>query len=81
MWMSNILIVVDRRNADPNSLNDIAAAVREAGATVVAVDEPRHVIEAAIPTRELPTVSAMDGVAYVRCVFNYFCDPVAQPAA
>jgi len=80
MWMSNCLIVVDRNNADRNSLTDIAAALCDIGA-VVNVDEPEHVIEAAVPSHELPTVKAIDGVSYVRCVFNYFCGKPPRHAA
>lgn len=71
MWMSNILIIVDRNNADQNSLLDIAAAVTHIG-SVAALDEQSHWIEANVPSHDLPTVTAIDGVAYVRCVFNYF---------
>ena len=72
MWMSNIFILIDRNNADKNSIAEIAAALAEIGGEVISVDEQRHVIEAAVPAHELATVKAMDGVCYVRCVFNYF---------
>ena len=72
MWMSNCLIMIDQVNVDRNSLHDIAAAVREMGA-VVNVDETQHVIEAAVPAHEVPTLKAIPGVTYVRSVFNYFC--------
>jgi len=69
--MSNCLIVVDSNNADRNSLGDIAAAVADLGG-VVAADQQGHCIEAAIPSHELPVVKAMDGVSYIRCIFQYF---------
>ena len=72
MWMSNCLIVINKNNVDANSLDDIAAAVREIGA-VVTVNEGQHVIEAALPAHEVPVLHHIPGVAYVRCVFNYFC--------
>jgi hypothetical protein len=72
MWMSECIIVVDRNNVDSNGIADIASAVRELGA-VVQVDELRFVIEATVPAHEIPTVSAMTGVTYVRSVFSYFC--------
>ena len=81
MWMSNVLIVVDGRNADHNSVREIAAAVAEAGATIVGVDEQSCVIEAALPAHELPTITAMEGVSYVRCVFNYHCNERVREAA
>jgi hypothetical protein len=74
MWMSNVLIVVDRNNPDHNSITDLAAAVKEAGASIIEVDEHNLVIEADMPTHEVVTVAAMDGVAYVRSVFSYFKD-------
>jgi len=80
MWMSDCIIVVNRNNVDRNGIEDIAAAVRELGA-VAQVDEQRFVIEATIPADEIPTVSAMEGVTYVRCVFSYFSEkPPVQTA-
>ena len=81
MWMSNILIVVDRNNPDRNSITDLAAAVKETGAEVIDVDEHNLVIEADIATHEVVTVAAMDGVAYVRSVFSYFKDQTPKEAA
>jgi hypothetical protein len=81
MWMSNVLIVIDRNNPDHNSITDLAAAVKEAGAEIVNVDEHNLVIEADMPTHEVVVVAAMDGVAYVRNVFSYFKDLTPQEAA
>jgi hypothetical protein len=78
MWMSNILIMVNRNNVDHNGLADVAAAVADTGARVFEVDEGAFAIEANVATRELPTITAMEGVAYVRSVFNYFCDASAD---
>jgi hypothetical protein len=80
MWISNVLIVVDRNNPDRNSINDLASAVTEAGATVLAIDDENHVIEADMPTHEVVTVAAMDGVAYVRNVVSYFKDQPTEAA-
>lgn len=80
MWMSNVLIVVDPRNADHNSLADLIAAAIEAGAEIFAVDEQNYVIEAAVPSEQVMVIAAMDGVAYVRSVFAYLSDRVAQAA-
>jgi hypothetical protein len=74
MWISNVLIVVNRNNADRNGLLDIAAAVADTGTSVVHVDEETFVIEAAAPSSVVPTIQAMEGVSYVRCVFSYLCD-------
>jgi hypothetical protein len=81
MWISNVLIVVNRNNADRNGLLDIAAAVMDTGTSVVHVDEDRFVIEAAAPSEVVPTIQAMEGVSYVRCVFSYLCDPDRAKAA
>ena len=74
MWMSDILILVNKRNVDHNSLLDIAAAVTETGATVISVDSELFAIEAAVPSDAVATISAMEGVSYVRCVFSYLCN-------
>ena len=71
MWMSNVYIVVNQNNSDRNSLCDLCDAVTHTGATVVAVDEHNHVIEAATPSQEVPIIAAMEGVSYVRCSFSY----------
>lgn len=81
MWMSNCLIVMDRSHEDWSSLSDIAAAVNDMGAAVVNVDEQQNVIEAAVPAHELATLRAIPGVAYIRCVFNYFCGKPPRRAA
>ena len=44
MWMSEVIIVVDPRNADRNSLNEIAAALVDAGGCVLEIDEGRGVL-------------------------------------
>jgi hypothetical protein len=80
MWISNVLIVVDRNNPDHNSIADLASAVKEAGANVIAIDDENHVIEADMPTHEVVTVAAMDGVAYVRNVLSYFRDDTQEAA-
>jgi hypothetical protein len=71
MWMSNVLIVVDRNNPDGNGVADIASALVESGAVVLGVDEQRWLIEATLPAHEVPVVTAMEGVSYVRSVFTY----------
>jgi hypothetical protein len=75
MWMSNILILVDRNNVDHNQLRDLADAVTDAGATVLEVNDERHLIEATSPSHLVPIISAMEGVSYVRTVFNYHLAP------
>ena len=80
MWMSNCLVVVNRQNCDSNSLSEIAAAIREFG-SVVAINEDEHVIEVSMPSHEMATVSAIEGVSYVRCVFSYHCKGAPAKAA
>jgi hypothetical protein len=77
--MSNLYVVIDRENVDRNTLHDIAAAIAHGGATIFNIDEETYVIEAAMPSSELPTVRAMEGVCYVRSAFNYF-RTIAAPA-
>jgi hypothetical protein len=73
MWMSNILITVDRLSARQSGLIDISAAIASMEeSAVLNVDEQHHVIEASVPAHELPKVKEIAGVCYVRCVFNYF---------
>jgi len=48
------------------------AALGEIDGQLIGIDEQNHVIEAAVPAHELATVKAIDGVCYVRSVFNYF---------
>ncbi len=66
------MIVINPRNVDCNSLAELTSAINDLGATSVEVDAHRHVIEATLPACEVPTVSAMEGVAYVRNFFTYF---------
>jgi hypothetical protein len=81
MWMSNIYVLVNRNNSDHNTLRDLCAAVRETGATVVGVDEQNHMIEAATPAQEVSIIAAMEGVSYVRCIFNYITNQTPRQAA
>ncbi len=82
MWISNVLIVVNRNNADRNGLLDIAAAVSDTGTSVIHVDEDHFVIEAAAPSAVVPIIMAMEGVTYVRSVFSYLTDdPTPAKAA
>ena len=81
MWMSNIYIMVSQNNFDRNTLGDLCTAVAETGATIVAIDEQNLMIEAATPAHEVPTIAAMEGVKYVRCIFTYLADPSRQPVA
>lgn len=81
MWMSNILILVDHKNADRNTLADITAALTDIGATICSVDESNLVIESAVPAHALSLVAAIDGVAYVRHLFNYVCGSPLPVAA
>jgi hypothetical protein len=80
MWVSNVLIIVNRDNADRNDLHDIAAAVADTGTQVVNVDDDHFAIEANAPTAAIPTIQAMEGVSYVRCVFTYLSTLTASIA-
>jgi hypothetical protein len=80
MWMTDVLVMVNRNNVDANGLRDIAAAVTDAGASNVEIDEENHVIAATLPSNAVLTVCAMEGVTYCRQVFSYYAgrqDPAA----
>jgi hypothetical protein len=74
MWMCETCIVIDRRNADGNSLSDLVAALKHAGASIEEIDEERHVIYALVSASDLATIRLMDGVSYVRVVHHYHAD-------
>ena len=78
--MSNIMIVIDQNNADCNCIADLAAAVAETGAAIINIDPACCMIEAAVPSHEVPTIAAMAGVSYVRNVFTYLCDATTRAA-
>lgn len=78
--MSECIIVVDRNNPDSNNISDLVAAVGDLG-NILQVNENEYVIEAAVPAHEIPTVKAMAGVSYVRCVFNYYCGQAPRKSA
>lgn len=71
MWMSDVYILLDLGNADHNTMGDLVAAIGLAGAEVLELDQGKAVVECAVPTREIPTIRAMEGVTYVRTVFTY----------
>jgi hypothetical protein len=71
MWMSNIYIMINQHNFDRNDLGELCAAVMDTGATIVSVDEQSLLIEATTPSQIVPTIAAMEGVCYVRCIFSY----------
>jgi hypothetical protein len=72
MHISNILVMVDPKHADGNSLQDIVGALTDIGAVIIEVDRDHHIIEASVALREVPTIEAIGGVSYVRPVFTYF---------
>lgn len=80
MLMSNALVVIDTKHPDKNTLREIVEAVKDAGGTVLEIEPDSHVIEVLIPTKEIPIVAAMGGVAYVRQVFTYDRDQASSAA-
>ena len=73
MWMSDVQIIVDRNNVDANGLRDIAAAITDAGAVSMEIDEDNHVLTVTVPANAIATIKAMEGVRYVRPVLTYYC--------
>jgi hypothetical protein len=70
-----MLIVIDPKHPDRNSLNELVSALEYMNATVVEVDTARHVIEAVVPATQVETLHHLGGVSYVRPVFSYHCPP------
>lgn len=69
--MCEVCVVINPRNADGNSLNDIVSALNEIGASIEHVDTDRHVIEVLVPSSEVSTLQMIDGVSYVRTHCQY----------
>lgn len=77
MMMCDMLIVIDPRHPDRNSLDELAAALKCMDATIVEIDATRHVIEAVVPGTHVETLHHFGGVSYIRPVFSYDCRPAA----
>lgn len=71
MLMADVMVVVDPRNVDGNTLDDVAQGLGDLGAVIHVVDLQSHTIETTLPSQEIPVVIAMCGVAYVRVIFQY----------
>jgi hypothetical protein len=80
MRFSTILVIVDSKHADGNSLQDIIGALTDIGADIIDVNRDLLIIEASIALREVPTVQAIGGVAYVRPVFTYSAAVEMRPS-
>jgi hypothetical protein len=72
MWFSEVLLVVNPRNADQNTATDIAAALLSVGATDIEVDDSCSTVSATLPTADLSLLQHIAGVSYVRPVHNYY---------
>jgi hypothetical protein len=72
IWMlrSRIIIISDSKNADGNTAADLAEALKDCSACQIEV-LPEGVIEATIPTAEIPDIICMAGVCYVRNEMTY----------
>ena len=75
MMMSDMLIVIDPRHPDRNSLDELVSALECMEATVVEIDTARQVIEAVVPATQVETLHHLGGVSYIRPVFCYHCPP------
>src|SRR3954469_22537071 len=56
MMMCDLLLVIDPKHPDRNSLAELAAALESMGAPLVDIDAARHVIEAVVPAAHLATL-------------------------
>lgn len=70
MQKSHVTIIATCQNADHNTPKDIVEAVKECNASDLTLSE-NGVIEATIPTSNIPVVQNMDGVCYVRSDMTY----------
>jgi hypothetical protein len=77
--LCDVLILIDPKHPDGNTLDEIVSALRSMSATIIEVNADRHVIEAVVPADEVPTLQHLGGVCYVRPIFHY-C-PSESPAA
>jgi hypothetical protein len=72
MWMSEILIVVNSKNADKNALHEIAGAVGYLGGSDVAIDDANTTLTATVPCSQVSTVHHIEGVTYIRPTMTWF---------
>ena len=75
MMMCDLLIVIDPKHPDRNSLAELASALESMDATIVELDPSRLVIEAVVPAPQVATLEHLGGVSYVRPVFSYHRPP------
>jgi hypothetical protein len=75
MMMCDMLIVIDPKHPDRNSLDELVSALQHMGVTIVEIDADRHVIEAVVPASQVAMLDHLGGVSYVRPVFSYHCPP------
>ena len=70
--MADVLVVIDRKYAEP--IDPTVGRLRELGMTVVRVDRDEGVVEGTLPTAKLAELRKIQGVDYVRDVFNYVAE-------
>lgn len=70
MFMSHIFVVASSKNADKNTIADIAAAILLCNATDLEVSD-NGIIQATVPSEEIIDISHMEGVSYVRSDMNF----------
>lgn len=75
MMMCDLLIVIDPKHPDRNSLDELVCALESMGATICEIDTARHVIEAVVPASQVAELDHLGGVSYIRPVFSYHCPP------
>jgi hypothetical protein len=80
MLVSDVLITLDSKHPDRNTVADIMDALKYINANIIEVDSNQQVIEAIVPTHEVATLEAMGGVAYVRSIFTYVAPDPASAA-
>lgn len=72
MWISEVLLCVNTKNVDGNSLSDLASAMADIGGKEIEVDSDQNTISGVLPSSSVPTVALMEGVTYVRPILTFF---------
>jgi hypothetical protein len=72
MYKSQITIIATCKNADENTVKEIAEAIQLIAEERVIISD-NGVIEAVVPTHSIAEIGLMEGVCYVRPSMTYAC--------
>src|SRR5437763_13962739 len=78
--MSDIVVVVDDEQPGTAGIDAIVAKLKSMGVQVDKVDPDQGVVEGTCETGKIKQLNTIQGVKYVRSVFNYVADfPAGDP--